>query len=365
MRILMTTDTVGGVWTFTQELARGLLRSGCAVALVSFGRPPSDAQREWCQDIVRAWGTSFRYEESNIPLEWMPDNDQAYSDASPLLMSIAGHFKPDIFQSNQYCFGALPLRIPKVLVAHSDVLSWADDCRGGALENSEWLCTYRTLVATGLAGADYVVAPSRWMLEALGRHFIPPRKTSVISNGRSIAAGHLWRRKSQAVTAGRLWDEAKNISMLRNVHPPMPLVIAGEAREDTDVSAFNDATFMGALPEKDLLALFRDSSIYICTSIYEPFGLAPLEAAQCGCAVVANDIPSLREVWQDGALYFSDAASLTELLHELSSSTELLHVAQQKSLQRAGVFTGERTVQAYLHLFKRALARSEQAAYAA
>ena len=33
MRILMTTDTVGGVWTFTQELAGGLLEQGCAVAL--------------------------------------------------------------------------------------------------------------------------------------------------------------------------------------------------------------------------------------------------------------------------------------------------------------------------------------------
>ena len=43
MRILMTTDTVGGVWSFTKELSRGLLENGCEVALVSLGRMPTHA----------------------------------------------------------------------------------------------------------------------------------------------------------------------------------------------------------------------------------------------------------------------------------------------------------------------------------
>ena len=47
MRILMTTDTVGGVWTFTAELARQLLSRGHAVALASFGREPSEEQQAW------------------------------------------------------------------------------------------------------------------------------------------------------------------------------------------------------------------------------------------------------------------------------------------------------------------------------
>lgn len=364
MRILMTTDTIGGVWTFSQELARGLLQNRCAVALVSFGKHPSDAQDRWCKDIARTWGRSFRYEETDIPLEWMPQNERAYSHAAPLLMAVASQFKPDIFQSNQYCFGAMPLNVPKVLAAHSDVLSWADECRAGALENSDWLTTYRNLVARGLAGADSIVAPTRWMMDALARHFIPPRRTSIIPNGRTIAAGHLWPRKLQAITAGRLWDEAKNVSILRDVQSPIPLLIAGQAPQGQDAPAIPSAIFLETLSEHQLLALFRESSIYICTSIYEPFGLAPLEAAQCGCAVLANDIPSLREVWQDSALYFTDAASLTQLLSELCNSAELLHTVQQKCLQRAGTFTGERMVQGYLHLFKKALTRSEQAAYA-
>ena len=364
MRVLMTTDAIGGVWTFTQELACGLLKNGCAVALVCFGAKPSKAQREWCRTIAQAWGSSFHFQESYVPLEWMPDNQNAYSDGAHLLMSIARQFKPDILQSNQYCFGALPLDIPKILVAHSDVLSWADDCRGGSLDDSEWLRTYCSLVTKGLAGADSVVAPTQWMLQALARHFTLPVSTGVIPNGRTLAAGHLWPRKLQVVSAGRLWDEAKNISLLSNLRSPLPLLIAGEGLPGTEHGEPPFATFLGRLPEHDLLALFRDSAIYICTSIYEPFGLAPLEAGQCGCAVLANNIPSLREVWQDGALYFSDAASLSALLFDLDSSSELLHAAQQRSLQRARTFSGERMVQSHFRNFKTALARSEQSAYA-
>jgi len=75
MRVLMTTDTVGGVWTFTQELAAGLLRSGCAVALVSLGRHPSNEQRTWADNLTCAWGTNFRYKALDTPLEGMPRNE--------------------------------------------------------------------------------------------------------------------------------------------------------------------------------------------------------------------------------------------------------------------------------------------------
>ena len=62
--------------------------------------------------------------------------------------------------------------------------------------------------------------------------------------------------------------------------------------------------------------LLSRAAIYIATSKYEPFGLAPLEAALSRCAILANDIPNLREIWGDAACYFrsSDAESLSEAL---------------------------------------------------
>jgi glycosyltransferase involved in cell wall biosynthesis len=108
-----------------------------------------------------------------------------------------------------------------------------------------------------------------------------------------------------------------------------------------------------------LLQLFRQSAIYLCTSQYEPFGLAALEAALCGCAVVASDIPSLREVWEDNALFFENTESLSALLVRLYNEPNLLANAQRRSLQRAQHFTAERMATSYLALFQRMLTRTE------
>lgn len=356
MRILMTADAVGGVWTFAQELAAGLLEQGCAVCIVSFGGPASTAQQQQCDLMERVWGEQFLFQDSEIPLEWMEENDRAYTEGAPLLMRVAEEFRPDAVLSSQFCFGALAVELPKIIVAHSDVLSWAECCRGGPLENSAWLRCYCGLVARGLKFADGVVAPTGWMLDALARNFELPSERMVIANGRNISVEGRRPRKLQAVTAGRLWDEAKNIAALQGVHFPLPLVIAGEA--SNDLPPIKNARFAGVLAPDALLDLFRESSVYICASRYEPFGLAPLEAALCGCAIVANDIPSLREVWEDGALYFCNPEQLEALLEDLCNSPEHLRTSRLRSVERARRFTAERMTKAYLQVLAGSPVRS-------
>jgi glycogen(starch) synthase len=361
MRVLMTTDTVGGVWTFTKELAGGLLENGCAVALVSLGRKPSPAQQAWVQEQGAQWGPRFRYDPLDSPLEWMNDNERAFSEVAPLLVRIAKEFGAELILSSQYCFGALQCDIPRIVVAHSDVSSWAEACRPNGLGQSEWLDTYRKLVQNGLNQADALVAPTRWMIDALSRNFRLPRDCEVVANGRTlIDTGSETPRKMQAVTVGRLWDEAKNLKMLENVDSPIPLLIAGEAEYESAsvILRGTDIRLLGALDEIDVLRLFSESAIYICTSRYEPFGLAPLEAAQCGCAVLAYDIPSLREVWEDSALYFSGPESLSSWLWRLSDHPWLLNEARGIAKTRAMEFTAERMTRGYMDLFRSMLKQS-------
>jgi glycosyltransferase involved in cell wall biosynthesis len=355
MRILMTTDTVGGVWSFTKELSSELLKNGCAVALVSLGRKPSDAQQAWADAQSGHWGARFRYGALDTPLEWMHENVRAFSEAAPVLMRIAHDFGAELLLSSQYCFGALECDIPRGVVAHSDVLSWAEACRPQGLGYSEWLDTYRDLVQDGLDHADAVIAPTLWMLDALGKNFKLPRERRVVANGRTlVAAEAATKRKMQAITAGRLWDEAKNLKMVETVDSPIPLLIAGEAEYESASFAIDgtDIRTLGTLSEDALLTLFSESTIYICTSRYEPFGLAPLEAALCGCAVLANDIPSLREVWGDAALYFSGPESLSSWLWRLSDHPWLLNEARQIAGSRAREFAAERMAARYLKLFR-------------
>jgi glycosyltransferase involved in cell wall biosynthesis len=107
------------------------------------------------------------------------------------------------------------------------------------------------------------------------------------------------------------------------------------------------------------------AAIYIATSKYEPFGLAPLEAALSGCAILANDIPSFREIWGDAACYFrtNDAESLGEKLAALHSDRELCASYAGRALERAREFyTADRMVDEYVRMYSSLLERRASAA---
>jgi glycosyltransferase involved in cell wall biosynthesis len=354
MRLLITTDTAGGVWTFTQELATGLLQRDCSVLLVSFGRKPSAAQLRQCDTLRRDFRSSFRYVASEVPLEWMDANEKAFSVGAELLHREAAAFAPDLLHSNQFCYGAFPLNLPRVITAHSDVLSWAKACRNESLPDTQWLRNYIAQVQAGLASADAVVAPTRWMMSALEESFTLPECRAIVPNGRAVPATFDAPRILCAVTAGRLWDEAKGISILQHVKSPIPILIAGESQFDSarQTQLIGDSRAVGFLSEPQMLDLCRHSILYLCLSCYEPFGLAAVEAARSGCAVIARNIASQHEVWEDGALYFDDADSLSALLDQLSRSPQLLEQVRRRSFNRSQVFSRDRMIDNYLQLYE-------------
>lgn len=352
MRLLMTSDTVGGVWRFALELTSGLLEAGDAVALVSFGREPSAAQQIECERLHALWGESFLYVSCATPLEWMRENRHAFGEGAAVLARISLEFEAELLHTNQFCFGAAGLGIPIVITAHSDVLSWARCCRGAELEDPEWLARYCALVQRGLDAADVVTAPTAWMMRALGERFRLPSEQLVIPNGRSVGVRIPAERRLRAVTAGRLWDEAKDVALLAKVRSPMPLVVVGDKECDgIRAGVLKGVESHGILSEQEVLQLFASSAVYVCTSRYEPFGLAPLEAAQCGCAIVARDIESLREVWENAALYFEDPTQLSAVLKRLYEDPAFMCAYRQRAGHRARMFSREQMVMGYRNMY--------------
>jgi glycogen synthase len=83
--------------------------------------------------------------------------------------------------------------------------------------------------------------------------------------------------------------------------------------------------------------------------------LAPLEAAFSRCAIVASDIPSLREIWADAAIYFSNnnAVSLQETLEELMNNPGRITAAAGKAYRRAmHYYTSSKMTEDYLALYR-------------
>lgn len=359
MHILVTADTVGGVWTYARELVTGLVRRGNRVTLVSFGDIPTVPQAEWMEGLrgLEFHPTAFR-------LEWMQEAPGDIAASKEYLQSVINETEPDILHLNQFCYGALPVSIPKLVVAHSDVVSWWRAVKGSDPEVDDWTLWYRHTVAQGLSDATAVVAPTHWMLDQITHSFGRLPQSSVIYNGRTPALfnPHV-SKEDYALSVGRLWDGGKQASLLTQIEPPIPVYIVG-SEEHPDEALRADALIedekpgihlKGAQSEGQLRQLYSRASVYVVTSRYEPFGLAPLEAALSRCAILANDIPSLREVWGDAAIYFrqNDAESLREGLERLHADRELrltyANLAYNRARQR---FTADRMVEDYVELYK-------------
>lgn len=96
------------------------------------------------------------------------------------------------------------------------------------------------------------------------------------------------------------------------------------------------------------------ASIYALPARYEPFGLSALEAGLSGCALILGDIPSLREVWGDAALYVppDDAKALRWGLKWLIRNSALRADLAARALARARTYSLERMAQNYLDAYR-------------
>jgi glycogen(starch) synthase len=368
MHALITADTIGGVWTYVRELVTGLARRGVRVTLVSFGDVPTPQQTAWMDalDGVDYRPTAFR-------LEWMQESAEDIEISSEYLASITREVKPDVLHLNQYCYGNLPVDVPRIVVAHSDVVSWWVAVHGEEPPESEWIRWYRETVRRGLVGATTVVAPSQWMMNAIREHYIRPEHRAVIYNGRNRNLFNPRITKERyALSVGRLWDAGKQVSILKDIDSPVPVYIAGATnhpdaafRGDVRAGGAGNVYFKDHQGETQLRNLYARAGIYLATSRYEPFGLAPVEAALSRCAIIANDIPSFREIWGDTVCYFrsNDPDSLRDSLERFCrDENERMHyanVAYERARER---FTADRMVDEYLELYRTAVAAEATAA---
>ncbi|HEV8577715.1 MAG TPA: glycosyltransferase family 4 protein [Thermoanaerobaculia bacterium] len=353
-KVLMTADTVGGVWTYAVELARGLAERGVEVALATMGDPLNDLQREKADRIPH-----LKVFESAFKLEWMEDPWRDVEKAGEWLLGLEDRIGPDLVHLNGYVHGSLPWNAPKVMVGHSCVLSRWLAVKGEPAPES-W-DRYAREVAAGLASADLVIAPTQAMLGVLAEHYGTLPRTRVILNGRDPRLFKSAAKEPIVFAAGRLWDEAKNLEALERVAPRLswPAFVAGENHHpDGGEARPHHTRLLGRLSQRALAAWLGRAAIYCLPARYEPFGLSVLEAALSGCALVLGDIPSLREIWRHRAVFVpsDDPEALEDALGRLIADPDRRSTLAAGSRARALQLTSERMVEAYLAAYGEVLA---------
>jgi glycogen(starch) synthase len=366
VKVLISTDTVGGVFTYTAEHAAALEAAGDEVAVATMGPRLRRAQRQ----LLPA-----RVHESGFRLEWMEDAWDEVAAAGEWLRRLEEEERPDVVHLCSYAHGTIPFQAPKVLVAHSCVLSWWRAVHGTEAPGS-WN-RYREAMAAGLRGADAVVAPTAAMLAELERdHDLPPGTATVIHNG-SAAPPPTGRKPPPrelhqlllpagvevdavreggglVLGSGRFWDAAKNLAALDAAAAGLewPVVVAGDLGVG---GAPRHARSAGVLDREALAELRREASIYAAPALYEPFGLGIVEAARDGCALVLGDLPSLRELWDEAALFVDprDPGMLREALAALIGDRPCREDLAGRARRRAAVYSMDRARSAYRALYAR------------
>ena len=355
--ILMTADTVGGVWTYAMDLCAELATYGIRVSLATMGEPMRPHQRMQAASIPH-----LDVYESTFRLEWMEDPWGDVDAAGDWLLELQRRTGADTVHLNGYVHAALPWRVPVVVVAHSCVLSWWRAVKGE--DAPDRLQTYRQRVARGVREADAVVAPSAWMLDQVRLHYGLPQPGVVIPNAR----GPLFTpaaKRDFVFSCGRIWDQAKNIGCLCGAAPLLkwPVAIAGDLKHpDGGSLLLSHVRLLGALEQRQVAEWMAMAGIYALPAHYEPFGLSALEAALSGCALVLGRIGSLQEIWGDSALYVSpdDPGELVAAVNGLVGNAELRKMLSERARRHALTYTTERMAAGYLDAYALAQRRCEQ-----
>lgn len=358
-RVLMTTDAVGGVWTYALELAVATQAFDVSYTLACLGPEPSEAQRREAAAVP-----NLRLEVLGGKLEWMPDAWDSVEEHARALCALESDVRPNLVHLNSFSVGSAGFAAPVLMVGHSCVLSWWRACKGEEA-GTEW-DAYRRRVQQGISAADCFVAPTQSMLEEFGRLYDMDCWRQAIPNGRRVPLGPEAEKRPLIAAVGRLWDEAKNISVVADAAKDFewPCVVAGSpAAPDGDATEWTNVELCGVLAQDDVWRLLQSATIYVHPASYEPFGLAPLEAAAAGCALVLGDIPSLRELWNGAALFVQprdgDALrrGVEQLIGDEEYRLEIAHRARSRARAYGAARFGASYVEVYDHLRHAAAAR--------
>jgi glycogen synthase len=357
-RVLMTTDTVGGVWTYAIDLARALRDEGVEVALATMGGLTSAEQRRDGYDAA-----SLGFFESDYRLPWMEDPWRDVEAAGNWLLEISSRVAPDVVHLNEPVHASLPWNTPTLAVGHSCVLSWWHAVLNAPAPAS-WN-KYREEMSRGLAAAHVVVAPSGSMLGALRRYY-GVRKGRVIPNGRDPKHLSPGIKEPLVFAAGRVWDPAKNLLALDDMARGLawPVYVAGEPRHPDGWTRSTAAhlCLLGSLSQSQVAEWLARASIYALPARYEPFGLSVLEAALAGCALVLSDLPTLRELWDGNAVFvpLEDPATLRLAVQALIDDAHLRHTLAMRARRRALTLTPRHMARAYRGVYSDAITHASR-----
>jgi glycosyltransferase involved in cell wall biosynthesis len=338
LRILIEIDASTGLWRYGLDLARGLARLGHEPVLALTGAAASDEQIRSAAAIP-----GLRLVDTGLALGPLAGDESATAQAAEAIAALGAEVEADLVQLNRpdlAAFGGFGR--PVVAVQHNCLAAWWEAIEGGALPAD--LARRTAIVRAGLHAADLVVAPSAAFGAAVRRRHGLDRPPRTVHHGRSPLAVPEGAPHDFVFTAGRLWDEGKNLGLLDSaagrlavpVRAAGPLSAPGGAQV-----AFDNIHCLGPLSEAELGRWLAARPVFVSAALYEPFGLAVLDAASAGCPLILSDIPTFRELWDEVAIFVDprDEDGFTRAIAALVGDDFERAVLGRAAKERARLYT--------------------------
>jgi glycosyltransferase involved in cell wall biosynthesis len=337
LRLFMTADAVGGVWQYALDLARGLALHDVETTLAVL-RPAPDADQIAAAKSV----PGLQLLPTELPLDWTATPSEEVAGAATAIAALANDAGPDIVHLNSAVLGAgVRFDAPLVIACHSCVATWWNTVHAEPLpDDFIWRAK---LVQQGYIAANALIAPTAAFAKLTARTYGLKTAPGVVHNGRRIAVDRPCRptfSSSFAFTAGRLWDEGKNLAAVDRAAArlSMPVLAAGPLKgpNGAEISLQHVRT-LGRLSDDEIARWLKPAPVFVSVAHYEPFGLAVLEAAQACCPLVLSDIPSFRELWDGAALFVPPdddraiAAAIEQIVNDKALRAELGVAARERS----------------------------------
>ncbi|MBI4948735.1 MAG: glycosyltransferase family 4 protein [Deltaproteobacteria bacterium] len=332
-------------------------------------------------EVFKSLSRNFSSVQTNVSIESHPFGDLWEQFYLPAYLK--GN-KVDVFHSPTFHIPFVSGRFKKVVTIH-DLVSF----RTPQTQPRGFTLYSRFMTRFASLSADAIIVPSRTVKsELVGLLNVSPEVLHVIPE----APRGMFRPASRAecesvkskyglsgsfiLTVGSI-EPRKNIPSLIRAYSLLrqrgktrhKLVICGAKgwmREHEriqgligDLGIGNDVVFTGYVPDEDLPAMYTLADLFVYPSLYEGFGLPPLEAMACGCPVVASNCSAIPEVVGDAGVLVEpmDADGISEAMQSVMEDEGLKRRLCAAGFARAREFSWEKTARETLKIYMAVMGR--------
>lgn len=146
----------------------------------------------------------------------------------------------------------------------------------------------------------------------------------------------------------------------KSLQDKFDLVIVGaKGWQNSDIHGLikqnKNIKFLGYIDDDNLSVLYSSATVFVYPSVYEGFGIPPLEAMACGCPVILSDIEVFREIYKDNVIFFDaiNENDLKEKLFSLLSDIDLREKLSKSGLCYCKNFSWTKSAKEHSDLFLR------------